>query len=54
MKNVISPGEGVSLSHLINLRQALCVLLSLTDHRASRELACLGICLIDIQTGVTA
>jgi hypothetical protein len=33
---------------LITLRQALCCLLSLTDHRASRELARLGICIADI------
>lgn len=35
-------------SPLITLHQALCLLLSLTDHRASRDLACLGICLIDV------
>jgi hypothetical protein len=38
------------MSHtaLIALRQALCWLLSMTDHNASRDLACLGICLADI------
>jgi hypothetical protein len=38
--------------HLIMLRQALCLLLSLTDHTASRELACLGICVVDAHLGV--
>jgi hypothetical protein len=39
---------------LLSLRQALCELLSSTDHKASRDLACLGICLVDIRLGVPA
>lgn len=37
--------------HLIYLRQALCFLLSLTDHKASRDLALLGICIVDAHMG---
>jgi len=39
---------------LITLRQALCGLLALTDHRASRDLALLGICIADILRGASA
>jgi hypothetical protein len=39
------------MSEILALRQALCFLLSLIDHRASRELARLGICLADIHLG---
>ena len=33
---------------LLSLRLALCGLLALTDHKASRDLALLGICMADI------
>jgi hypothetical protein len=36
---------------LISLRQALCGLLALTDHKASRDLAILGICVADVHQG---
>jgi hypothetical protein len=36
------------MSEILALRQALCLLLSLIDHRSSRELARLGICIADI------
>jgi hypothetical protein len=32
---------------IIALRQALCYLLCQTDHKASRDLALLGICIVD-------
>jgi hypothetical protein len=37
--------------NILQLRQAFCYMLSLTDHKASRELARLGICLADIYLG---
>jgi hypothetical protein len=36
---------------ILQLRQALCFLLGLTDHQASSSLARLGICLADIHLG---
>lgn len=36
---------------LISLLQALCGLLALTDHKASRDLALLGICLANVHRG---
>jgi hypothetical protein len=38
----------MSRTALIALRQALCYLLSLTDHKATRDLALLGICIADV------
>jgi hypothetical protein len=35
-------------SILLSFRHALCGLLALTDHAASREMALLGICIADI------
>jgi len=35
-------------SPIIALRQALCYLLSMTDHKATRDLALLGICVADV------
>jgi hypothetical protein len=39
---------------LIPFRQALCGLLALTDHVASREMALLGICIADVLMGARA
>jgi hypothetical protein len=41
----------MSCNILLSLRIALCGLLASTDHKASRELALLGICLADIHLG---
>jgi hypothetical protein len=38
-------------SLILSLRLALCGLLATTDHKASRDLARLGICIADIYRG---
>jgi hypothetical protein len=42
------------MNPILSLRQALCGLLAETDHKATRELAVLGICIADILLGVRA